>query len=135
MKEKSAKPEKLDSKETVKTEIEPQTLDDALKKDVFQTEPKIDEMTEDGKVKVKLKERNKALEQTIESMLKSEGGLWSCSACGKTGAIKWVLRNHIETHIEGFVHMCPQCEKKFRTSNALQFHVFTLHKKCSSSEQ
>ena len=133
--QKSETLENSESKEKVKIEIEPQTLGETSQQDVFRSEPIISKFTEDGKVKVNLKERNAVLEKTIDSMLKSEGGLWGCSACGKTGANKWVLRNHIETHIEGFVHMCPQCEKKFRTSNALQFHVFTLHKKCSSSEQ
>ena len=129
--------ENTESKEKVKIEIKPQTSGETSQQDVFpsQAKPIISKLTEDGKVKVNLKERNQALENTIDSMLKPEGSLWACSACGKTGAIKWVLRNHIETHIEGFVHMCPHCEKKFRTSNALQFHVFTLHKKSSSSEQ
>ena len=91
-------------------------------------------MTEDGKVKVNLKERNAALEQTIESMLKpTAGGLYMCDACGKTNSKKWVLKNHIETHIEGFV--CPHCGKEFGTSNALSFHVFTFHKKGSNSDR
>ena len=103
---------------------------------VLQREPIISEMTEDGKVKVNLKERNLVLEQAIESMLKQPelGGLWTCSACGKTNSKKGVLKNHIETHIDGFVHMCPHCGKKFGSSNALQFHVYMFHKKGSNSD-
>ena len=93
-------------------------------------------MTEDGKVKVNLKERNAELEQTIESMLKpTAGGLYMCDACGKTNSKKWVLKSHIETHIQGFVHVCPHCGKEFGTSNALSFHVFTFHKKGSNSDR
>ena len=67
-------------------------------------------------------------------MERAEGreNIWKCTVCGKetkgNGARK-NMRGHIETHMEGLSYSCRQCDKVSRSSNALNMHVFRIHKK------
>ena len=57
---------------------------------------------------------------------------WKCTVCGKETKGwygKAILRQHIETHIEGLSYPCNQCDIVSRTSNALKVHVFRNHRK------
>ena len=48
-----------------------------------------------------------------------------CKICGKEGGAT-VLRNHIEAnHLEGVSIPCNQCDKTFRSRNALNQHIYT----------
>ena len=56
------------------------------------------------------------LDQIINSMLKKNYGIWTCTKCGKTdkGNMAGKVRRHIEIHIEGMEHPCVFCGKIFR---------------------
>ena len=71
----------------------------------------------------------------IDSMIDridSADNILMCTVCGKQSKgtkAKTVLRQHIETHIEGVSHPCNQCDTVTRTSNALNVHVYRNHRK------
>ena len=69
------------------------------------------------------------LDETINSMMQSIGGMWSCIKCGKSDKKKGDMRKHIEgKHIEGVSHPCNQCGKQFRSRNSLKNHISVNHK-------
>ena len=60
-------------------------------------------------------------------------GTASCKICGKIfrGAPKAAKSNakiHVEVHIEGLNYTCSQCDKTFRSKNALNCHVYQTHR-------
>ena len=72
---------------------------------------------------VRFREKNEDLRQKILSMIvKIEQG-WSCLGCHKISARKPSLMKHVEIHIDGFSHPCDHCDKKFKNSNSLQYHM------------
>ena len=40
---------------------------------------------------------------------------------------RFSARRHAETHIEGFTHPCPKCDKTFNTRGALTSHKLRRH--------
>ena len=51
-----------------------------------------------------------------------------CKVCLKEGQMV-NIRNHIEAnHLEGVSVPCNNCEKTFRSRNALAVHTYTFHK-------
>ena len=54
---------------------------------------------------------------------------WQCAQCHFTSKIRSTVKEHIETHITGFVHQCPYCEKTCKTRNALRVHTVRAHNK------
>jgi uncharacterized C2H2 Zn-finger protein len=42
-------------------------------------------------------------------------------------SIRFHLRRHAETHIEGFVHICPSCDRTFTQRVRLKAHVLKVH--------
>ena len=54
--------------------------------------------------------------------------MFACSFCKKTSNRRQIISNHVETHIDGFVHICEVCCKTFRSKNSLQSHVSKHHK-------
>ena len=86
---------------------------------------------DENTIVVRFKEKNPVLEEKIQSlMVKSDEG-WSCTDCGKINRKVGKIRKHVETHIEGFSHLCPQCEKMCKTTNGLHVHVKTKHQESS----
>ena len=54
---------------------------------------------------------------------------YKCKVCGKEAFHKNDLRKHIEAnHLEGVSTPCTQCEKTFRSRNALARHILHNHK-------
>ena len=53
--------------------------------------------------------------------------IWQCAQCHFSSKIRYTVREHIETHIQGFTHQCPQCVKTCKTRNALRAHVMRAH--------
>jgi len=82
----------------------------------------------DNKLSVSLTEMSE-LDETISSMVVQEGGLWSCTVCGKVMKRRSNLRAHVEVHIDSAGHPCNKCDKTFRSRNSLNFHTYTAHKK------
>ena len=70
----------------------------------------------------------------VESMMERVNGadnILKCTVCGKEtkgNRAKIVLRQHIQTHIEGLSYPCNQCDIVSRTSNALHVHVSRNHR-------
>ena len=60
--------------------------------------------------------------------VKTDGG-WMCKVCGKTVNQKSKLKQHAETHVNGFSHPCPMCGKSYRSRNVLRMHMSRDHKK------
>ena len=59
----------------------------------------------------------------------AEGGImWTCTECGKTQKQKFKLQMHIDTHLKGFVHRCPICDKIHKTRGSLKSHIIIKHK-------
>ena len=74
-------------------------------------------------------EDNVMLEEKIDTMVEKRDGMWTCMQCGKFDISKFGLRGHVETHIEGFTHLCPKCKKAFSTRGALRVHKGRQHPK------
>ena len=74
------------------------------------------------------------IEHNLEQL---EGGHFRCKVCGKNSVdkgmtknkdLKWVMKSHIETHIEGLSYSCQLCVKKFRSKNSFSVHKSNYHK-------
>jgi len=65
-------------------------------------------------------------EKLSELMLKT-GNSWGCRECSYSSGNKGHLREHVETHIEGFSHDCKSCDKTFKTRKGLRNHVYSRH--------
>ena len=74
------------------------------------------------------------IENNLEQM---EGGYFRCKICGKDskgmtnsnrGQIRWSMKNHIETHIDGISFPCQLCGKQFRSKNSFAVHKSKVHK-------
>ena len=69
-------------------------------------------------------------EKVSELVGKSELG-WICTVCPYKGRFNSHVREHVESHIEGFSHECKYCDKSFSMKRSLRFHV----RKCKASDQ
>ena len=76
---------------------------------------------------VKFKEKNPTLEEKIQALVVRSDRGWSCNVCDKVNIKKGKIKKHVETHIDGFAHLCPYCEKMCKTSNGLEVHVKNKH--------
>ena len=68
-------------------------------------------------------EVTKTIQQYVETL---DDGSVKCTICGKVNTgndRKKIIRNHIETHLEGLSYPCQLCGKTFRSRNS-----FTTHK-------
>lgn len=73
-------------------------------------------------------EVNAELVRQIEENLVQSNGTWTCKVCGKVAKFKSKLKQHVETHIEGFSHPCGLCGKSYRSRNVLGMHMSRDHK-------
>ena len=60
-------------------------------------------------------------------MIDFNDGVFTCKVCGKTSNKKFVLQNHMETHIKGLSLPCQQCGKTFRSTASLKNHSYKFH--------
>ena len=67
------------------------------------------------------------LSSKIEAGITKIDGLWSCTYCSRTFSQKGGVKDHVETHFEGFSHTCNICYKSARTTKALKKHVERIH--------
>jgi hypothetical protein len=71
---------------------------------------------------------NAELEEKIDLLTERRpDGAWSCVQCGKADSSRFHLRRHAETHIHGFSHSCPGCDRTFTTRVSLKAHVLKHH--------
>ena len=52
---------------------------------------------------------------------------WKCTECSYGAKLKCTVLEHVETHLRGFNHQCPFCEKICKTRNALKVHAIRKH--------
>ena len=52
---------------------------------------------------------------------------WKCTECPYGAKLKCTVLEHVETHLRGFNHQCPFCEKICKTRNALKVHAIRKH--------
>lgn len=78
-------------------------------------------------------EVNAELDKQIEEILVKNDGVWSCKVCGKFANHKSKLKQHVETHIDGFSHPCNICGKSYRSRNVLRMHLSRDHKNKKNS--
>jgi len=79
-------------------------------------------------LKEKVIEVNAELDKQIEDNLVKSDGMWMCKVCGKCANHKSKLKQHVETHINGFSHPCSLCGKSYRSRNVLRMHMSRDHK-------
>ena len=69
-------------------------------------------------------EANKYIEKLPDANLK-------CTVCGKISGDKnkWQnMRQHVETHLDGYSYPCDHCNQTFRFTNSLRKHMSNKHK-------
>ena len=77
-----------------------------------------------------------ALNEDINNLMEKSSGMstdskptYRCKVCGKEATHANNMKKHIEAaHIEGVCIPCAQCEKTFRSRNALAKHIHYTHK-------
>ena len=66
-------------------------------------------------------------EEKIKEMIDVSDGVFSCRICGKTSNKKFIVQQHLETHITGLSLPCKQCGKTFRSAHSLKVHSHKFH--------
>ena len=61
--------------------------------------------------------------------------LWQCAQCHYSSKLRYTVKEHVETHISGFSHQCPLCDKTCNTRNALRVHTIRKHSNKVKVEQ
>ena len=85
--------------------------------------------TKDGELEksVKSEFKEKLAEMTLKVSDESGSDMWKCRECGKESKGKDKLEAHIETHLDGFKHVCTICNQNYKTRISLQGHKFKVH--------
>ena len=97
---------------TVDEQVEKQTLDAQVEKQTnLNMKMKLDEMV------------NRLLVCDFVANKK----IWRCAQCHYTYKEKYVMRMHIEKHIEGLLYQCPYCTQTCKTRTILRVHVSKKH--------
>ena len=68
------------------------------------------------------------IEEKLDALTERKEGVWVCLECGKTDKLRFHMRRHAETHLEGVSHKCPGCEKVFKTRSQVKQHFNTQHR-------
>ena len=68
------------------------------------------------------------INEKLDNITNKVDGIWTCLECGKTDNMKFHLRRHAETHLEGYEHQCLICSKVYKTRSSLKIHVFHCKK-------
>ena len=68
-----------------------------------------------------------------ENIINNPDGSISCRVCGRSEPKdrpnkKWIMKRHMEVHIEGLTYQCSSCPKTFRSNNSLTNHIYISHK-------
>ena len=71
---------------------------------------KVDNMSDQAIDNISEKDSN----DPLEAMMEQIDGVWKCKVCGRTRNQKSHIKDHVETHIEGAVHLCKTCGKIYR---------------------
>ena len=84
-------------------------------------------------------EVNAELDRRISDMIVRQDGGWVCTVCGKQANHKSKLKQHAETHLQGYSHPCIMCGKTYRSRyittcqhNVSKFIILMLDKTLGS---
>ena len=77
--------------------------------------------------------QDEIIDAMIESILIKKnspvlGTIYECSVCQKQLKKKDKMQAHAEIHLKGFSHVCPTCNKTYKTRPSLKVHISTNHK-------
>ena len=73
------------------------------------------------------------IEKQTADLYQNKGGVFSCLACNYTSSDhrgrsgRWLMKRHIEVHLDGLSYPCKLCNKEFRSKNSLIKHKSTYH--------
>ena len=56
-------------------------------------------------------------------------GFFVCNECRYGSKSESHVREHVEMHIEGFAHKCPNCHRTFSKRSSFKFHLNKCQKK------
>ena len=73
------------------------------------------------------------IEQKINTMMVEGDGMYRCKVCERADKKKFILKRHIETHLNGYQHECLECNASFKQRCNLYNHSLR-HKAQSGSE-
>ena len=62
------------------------------------------------------------IEQKINKMMAEGDGMYMCTVCERSEKKKFILRRHIETHLDGYQHKCLECNASFKQRCNLYNH-------------
>ena len=69
------------------------------------------------------------IEKQVEEMIEqAANSCWKCKKCGRVMKKRQHIKNHAESHLDGYSHPCHICGKSSKTRNALQNHISYFHK-------
>merc|ERR1719391_1153175 len=80
-------------------------------------------------------EVNAELDRRISDMIVRQDGGWVCTVCGKQANHKSKLKQHAETHLQGYSHPCIMCGKTYRSRNVLRMHMSRDHRSKGHMDQ
>ena len=82
-------------------------------------------------------EVNAELDRRISDMIVRQDGGWVCTVCGKQANHKSKLKQHAETHLQGYSHPCIMCGKTYRSRYKItrvnNFIILMLDKRSQAS--
>merc|ERR1719341_2579360 len=81
------------------------------------------------------REVNAELDRRISDMIVRQEGGWVCTVCGKQANHKSKLKQHAETHLQGYSHPCIMCGKTYRSRNVLRMHMSRDHRSKGHMDQ
>ena len=70
-------------------------------------------------------EVNAELDRRISDMIVRQDGGWVCTVCGKQANHKSKLKQHAETHLQGYSHPCIMCGKTYRSRYIKHVHLMS----------
>ena len=74
------------------------------------------------KEKIKIGPSLDEYKEKVSELMSKNGGKWECKKCPYSTRIKMHLKDHVETHIQGYRFECNVCDITFSRSKTLRRH-------------
>ena len=88
-------------------------------------------LSENSSLRVDSSDPESVERKILEVMTSLGSGDYRCRVCGKVSkgrSARTIMRQHIETHLEGLSYPCQLCDRTCRTRNALRAHKSSNHR-------
>ena len=88
-------------------------------------------LSENSSLRVDSSDPESVERKILEQMTSLGAGEYRCRVCGKVSkgkSARTIMRQHIETHLEGLSYPCQHCDRTCRTRNALRAHKSSSHR-------